>query len=100
MLAVMYGCTPIITIESVASPPPAKMLSKPRNWLLETKLARSDPLIDGIGIIERMRVIANIKRTKKILSLIDLSEKTDFIYLNMYLFDYVLYYNIMSRKKE
>jgi hypothetical protein len=86
MLAVMYGCTPSMTIDKVDNPPPAKILSKDRPALPFTNSAIFSPDIDGIGMTESILVNVNIAMTKKILFLIVFSEKTAFKYLNIYIF--------------
>jgi hypothetical protein len=65
--AVMYGPTPSIATEKFLSPPPAKILNNPNNWLLFRTEDSPERFINGIGICARIRVTKSRARTMSIL---------------------------------
>src|SRR3989338_5997576 len=61
--AVIYGATPIATMEKFSNPPPEKIFSKPRSWLLRKSAFKLSTSTPGKGIDAENRNITSIANT-------------------------------------
>ena len=67
MLALIYGFTPMPTMDAVASPPPENRSSRPSSWFELNRLASWVWLTFGTGTLVRTRKMSRIPRVKRIL---------------------------------